>query len=226
MNVATTSARRKRGARPLPERPPGTEEELRYLLRLLYGAEPTKLADQLLPTIRRIAAQALARERLCRASKGPVPGIDALQKAQAAARALEQAINAIPPPLDTIVAHWLRNDGFQVDALTKIAAALVATESWARESITGSPTGKITMGPPDLVTRVDCDGVDQLLGEAAALFSTFHGDAAVSADPKSAFTEFGEAFWRFATGEESVRNLTRRITRMKAKMAERGAMPA
>lgn len=223
---ATRPTNTARAARPLPAKPPGTKDELRHLLRLLYGTEPKKLADPLFPTIRRIAVQALARERLCRASKGAAPGLDALEKAQVAVSALIQSMNAIPAPLDSIVAHRLRNEGFQADALARIADVLDATTTWARATITRSPDGKLAMGPGDLVTRIDGDGADQIIAEAAALFSTFHGGAAISADAASTSSEFTECFWRLATGEDAIPNQTRRIGKVKANMAREKAAPA
>ena len=180
---AATLTRKAKAARLLPAKPPGTKDDLRQLLRLLYGATPKKLAGPLFPTIRRIASQALARERLCRASKGAGPGLEALAKAREAVSALIEALEAIPPPLDTIVAHRLRNHGFQEDSLRRLEAVLEGTDAWSRTMITGSPTGNLAMGPGDLVTRLDCDGADYLIREAVCLFSTFRGDAAISADP-------------------------------------------
>lgn len=224
--MSTKDRTRRKAALSLPPKPPGTKEDLRELLHLLYGVPPRKLADPLFPSIRRIAIHVLARERACRAGGGAAPGLAALDNAIDAVRRLEHAANAIPAPLDSIVAHRLRMAGFQPDALARLSTVFEETGAWARERITGEPEGKIPMGPGDIHTRLDGDGPDRLIEEAAALFGTVRGDAAVNADPMGNFTAFAETFWRMATGEESIPNLPRRISRMKVKATAAAVSPA
>jgi len=204
-------------ARPLPPKPPGTKEDLRQLLHLLYGVPPRKLADVLFPSIRRIAIHVLAREHACRTAGGAAAALAAVDTAIYAIRRLQTAANAIPSPLDNIVVHRLRMAGFQPDALARLSVVFQETGAWARQQITGDPEGKIPMGPGDIHTRLDDDGADRLIEESICLFGSIRGHAAVTADPRGDFVAFAESFWRFATGEESIPNLSRRITRIRAR---------
>jgi hypothetical protein len=210
MTSAANPERRRAGEASLPLTPPRDADQLQVSLRLLYPHD-ARLDTSLTPTIDRIAEAALSREHACRCAPGAEPALAALQSAVAAVHRLESVANAIPAPLDSIVMARLQQAGLQPDALAILARVFRETEEWAREAITGSPTGTVKREPGDMLKRLDGDGLDRLIEEGAWLFGSIRGASALSIDAKSPFVEFIERLWEYATGEEEVTNLARRL---------------
>jgi hypothetical protein len=212
--VAVATGAPRRLDDPLPDSPPGTDGDLREIVRLILGRGGGELRHPFAARVRQLAAGTLGYLRDCRASPNAAPALKRLERVAAQARGLVGAINALPSPFDEEVLSRLQTYGFQVDAFDRLFRALDDTASSTRERITGHRAGRARRGPGRLLERLEGDALPFLAEQVAQMLGEARGEKAISGDRKGELFAVTDAIWRFATGQGHAPDLERTVARI------------